>query len=63
MRTVGRNQKVGEREVDNLKLHHQMYERRVRLLKECDGQTDSDVTDGATDPAPLDVEDSGAKRD
>jgi len=61
MRTVSRNKMGGEKEVDNLKLHHQMYERRVRLLKQCEGLKDSD-TDGASDPAPLDVEDSETEK-
>lgn len=33
--------------VDNMELHRQMYERRLRLLKE--HREDEDLADGATD--------------
>ncbi len=37
------------KKVDNMKLHRQMYERRLRLLKEHDGLTEGDA-DGAAEP-------------
>ena len=46
MITTGREKNEGAK-VDNLELHRQMYERRLRLLKEHEG--DDDLADGATD--------------
>jgi hypothetical protein len=62
MKTVSRTKMVGGKEVDNLKLHHQMYERRIRLLKECEGLKDNDASDGPNNTAP-DTDDSKARRD
>jgi hypothetical protein len=39
--------------VDNLDLHRRMYERRLRLLKECGGLTEGEATDRANDPSLL----------
>ena len=44
------------KEVDNLKLHRQMYERRLRLLKEREGLTDSEIEDTSNDPNLFDLE-------
>ena len=57
MRTANKTDTMrNEEKVDNLKLHRQMYERRLRLLKERDGLTDDDAANQANDPSLFDVE-------
>ena len=51
MTTATKNTPIGEKEVDNLKLHYQMYERRLRLLKEREGMTDNNARDGENGPS------------
>ena len=45
-------------EVDNLELHHQMYERRMRILKERETLPNYDPRDGVNDPEPQKEEDT-----
>ena len=45
--------KNGAREVDNLELHHQMYERRMRILKERETLPNYDPRDVVNDPELL----------
>jgi hypothetical protein len=63
MKTVSRNTWVGGKVVDNLKLHHQMYERRIQLLKECEGLIDNDVPDNRNEPTHFEVEETRRKKD
>jgi hypothetical protein len=46
MTTATRNTTCWQKEVDNLRLHQQMYERRLRLLKEREDFTDNNDKDG-----------------
>jgi hypothetical protein len=56
MNTANQKKNTKDQEMENLRLHRQMYERRVRLLKERGGLTEKDAADQANDPYLFDVE-------
>jgi hypothetical protein len=56
MSTANQNTTTKDQEMENIRLHRQMYERRVRLLKERGGLTEKDAADQANDPSLFDVE-------
>jgi len=56
--TANDDRVVRNEESENLKLHRQMYERRLRLLRELDGLSERDIADQANDPSLLHVEET-----
>ena len=60
-KTATLEEKPTAQHVDRLKLHHQMYERRLRLLKERGGLTEKDAADRANSPWLFDTDEQVAE--
>jgi len=51
MKTANQEKKATPMSTERLKLHHEMYERRLRLLKEREGLSEKEAGDLANSPS------------